>query len=73
MSLTPAQMQAKIESDNTFRGLVETYGHPAATGGDCSTKHAGDICMESDCVNGKKIVMKCNSSGGCTEYAVVPC
>jgi hypothetical protein len=73
MSLTPAQMQQKIAADSTFKSLVDTYGQPKTSGGDCTTKQAGDICMESDCVNGKKIVMKCDGSGGCTDYEEVDC
>jgi len=73
MSLTPAQMQEKIDADETFRGLVNIYGQPAPSGGDCSTKQPGDICMESDCVGGQKIIMKCDASGDCTEYHLVPC
>jgi hypothetical protein len=73
MSLTPVQMQQKINTDANFRNLVGTFGQPAATGGDCSTKQRGDICMESNCIGGQKIVMKCDASGGCTDYEVVPC
>lgn len=73
MSMTSAQMQELIGADPNFRSLVSIYGQPAVTGGDCSTKKPGDICMESDCVDGKKIVMRCDESGDCTVYEEVPC
>jgi|SRR5215469_2473072 len=73
MSLTPAQMDVKIANDPTFAVLVHALGIPVAIV-DCTTGgHQGEICMESNCVNGKKLVMKCDQSNGCTDYEVVRC
>lgn len=73
MSLTPAQMDVKIANDPTFAVLVHALGIPAAIVDCTAGGHQGEICMESNCVNGKKLVMKCDQSNGCTDYEVVRC
>ena len=78
MSLTRAQMNAKIRNDHTFATLVEVLGRPDAVK-DCTLDgRAGDYCMVGNWVpdprGGKKrLVMKCDESNGCTVYKVVRC
>ena len=73
MSLTKTEMDALIASDGTFANLVQVHGTPVAVK-DCTVDgQPGDICMEGNCVNGKKLVMRCDNSNGCTVYDTVPC
>lgn len=60
------------EADPHFKALVGKFGMPRATK-DCSEMNPGDPCMVTDCVDGKRIVMKCDGSGGCTRYSVEEC
>jgi hypothetical protein len=73
MSLTRAQMNAKIRNDLIFGTLVEALGRPVAVKDCTKDGQPGDICMEGNCVNGKKLVMKCDESNGCTVYTVERC
>jgi hypothetical protein len=61
-----------IKSDTKFKALVKQYGKPRATK-DCTELSKGDICMVTDCVDGKRIVMRCDGSGGCTDYSEESC
>jgi hypothetical protein len=74
MSLTPQQMNAMIATDRAFAALVQVHGVPVAVV-DCTaaSSNPGDICMEGNCVNGKKLVMRCDQNNGCTVYDTVPC
>lgn len=74
MALTDAQIDILINTNPHFRTLVATYGRPKEVGncGDPAS-NPGDICMESDCVSGKKLIMRCNNSNGCTEHDEIPC
>jgi hypothetical protein len=60
------------KSDAKFKKLVGQYGLPEPVSG-ASGKNPGDICMETDCVDGKKIVMRRDKSGDCTEYSEEDC
>lgn len=71
MSMSKQELESFINSNNDFKALVDVYGQPKAIGGGCQNE--GVICMESNCVNHKKIQIKCNKSGGCDDYAVVDC
>jgi hypothetical protein len=66
-------MDALINTNDHFRGLVAIYGRPKEVGrcGDPAS-NPGDICMESDPQNGKKLIMRCNNSNGCTEHDEIP-
>lgn len=51
-----------------------TYGASApAAGVDCLTQPEGTLCAETACVDGFKILMYCDGSGGCSRYFKVPC
>jgi hypothetical protein len=73
MSLTQAQMDVKIANDPTFATLVHALGLPVAIVDCAAGGRPGEICMESNCVNGKKLVMRCDQGHGCTVYEVVRC
>jgi hypothetical protein len=73
MSISPIHMLHLINTDKGFRSLVGTYGAPVYAQGDCSHASPGDICLETACVAGKKLVMKCDATKGCTEYEEMPC
>lgn len=74
MSLSDAELDALINSNMKFKRLVAIYGKPKPVGS-CGDPDAnpGDICMESNCVNGKKLVMRCDKTNGCTVHAEIPC
>jgi hypothetical protein len=40
---------------------------------DCSTLKPGEICKEYKCVDGYRLVFRCNKTGGCTEAEYVKC
>jgi hypothetical protein len=68
-----AHLVALMKSDRKFKRLIAKYGMPKAGPKDCTELNQGDVCMETKCFKGKKIVMKCDGSGGCTQYFEVPC
>jgi hypothetical protein len=74
MSLTPEQMDVLIANDARFADLVQVHGRPIAVV-DCTApvSKEGDICMEGNCVNGQKLVMRCDANNACTVYETVPC
>ena len=39
----------------------------------CAAKRPGDLCSEGGCVDGKKLVMYCDNSNGCTHWVEMPC
>jgi hypothetical protein len=61
-----------VKKDPKFKALVAKHGMPRGPK-DCTEMNPGDICMVSNCVDGKRIEMRCDGSGGCTDYKVVPC
>ncbi len=67
-----ANLTKLAKADRKFKALVSTYGVPRSPR-DCTELSPGDICMVTDCVNGKRIVMRCDGSGGCTKYSEEPC
>jgi hypothetical protein len=73
MSLSKAQIGAMIATDSAFANLVAVHGTPTALADCTAGGHAGEVCMEGNCVNGQKLVMKCDHGNGCTSYATVPC
>ena len=62
-----------LETDREFKALVDKYGTPESVGKDCTELKPGEICMQTDCVDHKRIVMRCDGSGGCTVYALEDC
>jgi len=58
--------------DEKFKALVEKYGEPKAGPKTCDQLNEGDICMETDCYQGKKLVMKCKGRE-CVDYSEVNC
>jgi hypothetical protein len=68
-----AHLMKLTKSDPKFKKLVAKYGMPQTGPKSCTELNEGDVCMETECVNGKKIVMKCDASGGCTQYSEVAC
>jgi hypothetical protein len=78
---TPAHVthiNALAAANPAFKALVAKYGVPKPMAGSTAlkpvvTESANAICMETDCVDGKKIVMRRNSAGDCTEFSEVPC
>jgi len=76
---TPAHVKhinALAKADPAFKRLIAKYGMPKPTvmqAHVASLANAGEICMETDCVDGKKIVMRRGATGDCTEFSEVPC
>jgi hypothetical protein len=68
-----AHLMALTKTDTKFKSLVAKYGMPQPGPKSCTELNEGDICMETKCFNGKKIIMKCDGSGGCTQYSEVAC
>jgi hypothetical protein len=71
--MADAHLEMLLKSDLKFKQLVEKYGMPKAGPKSCTELEPGDVCMETDCVDGKKLVMTCDGSGGCTRYSEVSC
>ena len=67
-----AAFKALIENDAEFRDLVATFGTPQKIK-DCTELNEDDICMETKCYQGYRIVMKCNGNGGCVRYSREKC
>jgi hypothetical protein len=61
-----------VESDSEFRSLVATYGVPKKIK-DCTELNEDDICMQTECYQGFRIVMKCNGNGACVKYSREEC
>lgn len=59
-------------ADPKFKTLVAKYGRPRGPK-DCTELNPGDVCMVTDCVDGKRIVMRCDGTGGCTSYSEEAC
>ena len=69
-------INALAKADPAFKRLIAKYGVPKPTVRQAhvaSVASAGAICMETDCVDGKKIVMRRDAAGDCTEFSEVPC
>ena len=52
--------------------LLEKYGDPIAAS-DCSTLPPHHICKVYKCISGRRLVLKCNLSKGCTDPEEVRC
>jgi hypothetical protein len=74
VALTDAQYQYLLDNCADARANAQKYGRPKNVL-DCGDANAnpGDICMEGECENGKKLIMLCNNSNGCTVECYVPC
>lgn len=73
MALTPEEIDALIRVDPDFARLVQIYGRPTRIK-DCTIDgNPGDICMVGNCVNGKRLVLKCDDTFGCTIREEIPC
>lgn len=73
MSLNPQQLQNMVASDQKFADLVDLHGLPVEVA-DCANGGApGSVCMQGNCVNGQRLVMRCDAANGCTVYDLVPC
>lgn len=59
-------------ADPKFKTLIAKYGMPRGPK-DCTELNPGDVCMVTDCVDGKRIVMRCDGTGGCTSYSEEAC
>ena len=69
-------IEGLAKADPKLKRLVAKYGVPkpiAKAAFAAAAVRPGDICMETDCVDGKKIVMRRDNSGNCTEYSEVDC
>ncbi len=69
-------INALAKANPAFKRLIAKYGAPKPTikrAHIASVASAGEICMETDCVDGKKIVMRRDAAGDCTEFSEVPC
>jgi len=64
-------LKALVKKDPEFKALVAKHGMPRGPK-DCTEMNPGDVCMVSNCVDGKRIEMRCKG-GACTDYKVVPC
>jgi hypothetical protein len=71
MAFTDAQFQLLLQNPE-FKALVDKHGKPKPGPKTCDQLNDGDICMETDCNNGKKIVMKCRGNE-CVDYSEVDC
>jgi hypothetical protein len=67
-----ATFKALIENDAQFRSLVATFGVPQKVA-DCTELNENDICMQTECSQGFRIVMRCNGNGACDRYAQEAC
>lgn len=67
-----APFKALVETNSAFRALVATYGVPHKVA-DCTELNEDDICMQTECYQGYRIVMRCNGSGGCVRYSREAC
>ena len=67
-----AHLTKLAKADPKFKALVNKYGTPRGPK-DCTELNPGDVCMVTDCVDGKRIVMRCDGSGGCTNYSEESC
>ena len=76
---TPAHVKhvnALAKANPAFARLVAKYGMPKPTVKQAhiaSAASADEICMETDCVDGKKIVMRRNAAGDCTKFSEESC
>lgn len=73
MALSKRKLRSMLKKDLVFASLVDLHGEPVATVDCREGGHENEICMEGNCVNGKKLVMRCNKSNGCDRWDVVPC
>lgn len=73
MSLTRPQLEAMAANDPKFAALVGVHGMPVAVVDCAAGGNAGGVCMEGNCVNGRKLVMLCDDANGCTRYTTVRC
>lgn len=67
-----AHLTKLVAKDANFKTLVAKYGMPRGPK-DCTELNPNDICMVTDCVDGKRIVMRCDGNGACTRYSEEPC
>jgi len=67
---------AKLQTHEIAPAIAK-YGKPKAVPGvDCadSAKNPpGTICSTTDCVQGARLIQRCDQTKGCTEYEVIPC
>lgn len=70
--MSKADVTRLIKTDSKFKALTKKYGLPRAPK-DCTELNKGDVCMVTDCVDGKRMVIKCNGSGGCDDYHEEDC
>jgi hypothetical protein len=61
-----------IENDAQFRSLVAKFGVPKKVA-DCTELNENDICMQTECYQGQRIVMRCNGAGACDRYSEEAC
>jgi hypothetical protein len=73
MSLTDEQLQNMAANDQRFADLVNVHGLPVAVVDCANGGQPGAICMQGNCVNGQRLVMRCDAANGCTIYEQVPC
>jgi hypothetical protein len=74
MSKSRSHVTKLLQSDRKFKSLVTKYGRPRVRGPkNIRGIKAGDICMMTECYRGKKIVMRRDRNGNCTEYSEEPC
>jgi hypothetical protein len=71
--MSTAHVTKLAKTDPKFKKLVTKYGMPQAGPKDCTELNENDVCMMTACNNGKRIVMRCDGSGGCTRYSEEPC
>ena len=71
--MADAHLETLLKTDLKFKALVDKYGLPQAGPKSCTELNEGDVCMETLCRNGMKLVMRCDGSGGCTNYSEEPC
>jgi hypothetical protein len=71
---TKSHVTKLLQSDPEFKTLVAKYGRPRVRGRTSSLGfNPGDICMMTQCYQGKRIVMRRDNAGNCTRYSEEAC
>jgi hypothetical protein len=69
-------INALAKANPAFKRLVAKYGMPKPTVRQAHVAfvaRAGEICLETDCVDGKKFVVRRDAAGDCSDFSEVSC
>jgi hypothetical protein len=78
-SRVPRTFDKAVEAGHEVLSKVDARKHlkvrafaPRLDGG-CDAQNPGDKCSETNCIDGYKIVLYCDESGGCSRAVKVRC